>query len=92
MNGELMPPTLIKLGETYYCVPYYQIGIRKLAALAGDLRAVKFSGEKKVATNAPTEGSKQQAYKQLSKSQRVGQVGTLQKMGPTIRQVAVKVR
>lgn len=78
-------------------MPPRQASIRKLAALAGDLRAVQFHGEKRVFTNPPTEESKQQAVKQLQKSQRVaqfGQVATpkiLRKPGQSISQRVPKI-
>jgi hypothetical protein len=98
MIGFLQPAPVIKQGSDTFVVPEHQLEIRKLAAMAGDLRVAEFPGAKKVMTNAPTEGSKLTAYGQLKKTQRVGnfgaqaRVGTLKPPGPSIKQIAVKIR
>lgn len=83
MTGRLLPPpALVKQGEAYFLVPLHQVEIRKLAAMAGDLRAVTFQNQKRVQTNAPTEGSKLEAYKQLKRTQETGKLAKFPKPKP----------
>ena len=91
MIGHLLPPPDVDSYE----VPLYQTAMRKVAAMAGDLRPRGIGGVKEPAF--PTEDSKQIAFKDLSKTQRIGEVGgfatpgTLNRPGPKIPQIAPKV-
>lgn len=91
MIGRLLPPSDVDAYE----VPVHQIAMRKVAAMAGDLRRTGIGGVKMPAF--PTEDSKQQAFVDLQKTQRVGAAGgfatpgVLNKPGPKIPQIAAKV-
>lgn len=91
MIGRLLPPPDVDLYE----VPVHQLAMRKVAALAGDLRRKGIGGVKRPAF--PTEDSKQMAFKGLAKAQRVGEAwgfvtpGILNKPGPKISQLVPKV-
>jgi hypothetical protein len=63
---------IIEQDGVFYEVPLYQYEMRKLAALAGDLRAVSFPKQHRVMTNPPTEGSKMFATKSLMRTQKIG--------------------
>ena len=89
MNGRLLPP------GTAYEVPRFQISMRKVAAMAGDLRMKGMGGVARPAF--PTEDSKLPAFDALKQDQRVGQaggvstVGLLQKPGPSLKSIVPKV-
>ena len=89
MSGRLLPP------GTVYEVPYHQLAMRKVAAMAGDLRKKGMGGVKRPAF--PTEDSKLPAFGSLRKDQSVGQAGgtmtpgLMQKPGPSLHSIVPKV-
>ena len=89
MRGRLLPP------GTSYEVPYFQLSMRKVAAMAGDLRMKGMGGVKRPAF--PTEDSKLSAFSTLKKDQGVSQaggtstVGLLKKPGPSLKSIVPKV-
>jgi hypothetical protein len=87
---------ILKTSEAEYEVPAYQLTIRKIASLAGDLRMNGLGGVKR--PPFPTEDSKRFANTQLDRSKKPGEFTnyakprTLLKPGPALSSVATMPR